>query len=549
MALIKIDIFRGTAPKMAARLLPDGYAKAAINCRLDSGDLVPIRTLGDIASTSESAGAENSLYKYDTVDDVVQWLRWNGDVDVVRSPVAGNTSNRVYYTGDSIDDMKPRVTQNTIAIGAGTVYPSASFRLGLPAPSSAPAVVAVGTTPSGTDNELKETRSYVYTFVTANGEEGPPSSPSVVFDLYPTSQTATVSLMDTAEDAAYNITHKYIYRTLTSSSGTNYQFVDSVLLSADTYSDTLSPLQLGGVLPSTGWAAPPDGMIGLTSLSNGILAGFKDNEVMFCEPFMPHAWPTKYRMSTDFPIVGIKAVGSSLIITTKAFPYVAQGAHPSNMTLARMRENQSCVSKRSIVGMGKHVMYASPDGLISAVGTAAQLATDKVLSRTQWQAMKPETIHAYMHEGNYIGFYTVDGIQKGFIFDPTTLALTDYTGVAAITGGYANPEDDALYFIDTSSQIKQFDAGAEGIYEWQSKQYKLGRPINMAVARVEAESYSNITLSVYAESGLVHTQAVLNENAFRLPAGYRSNQYEVKIVGTDIVNSVYIASSMSELAQ
>jgi hypothetical protein len=324
-------------------------------------------------------------------------------------------------------------------------------------------------------------------------------------------------------------------------------YVDVVPLSQSTYSDSKTALQVGGVLPSTDWVAPPEGMIGLTSLSNGILAGFKDNEVMFCEPFLPHAWPTKYRMSTDYPIVGIKAVGSSLIVTTKAYPYVAQGAHPSNMTLARMRENQSCVSKRSIVGMGHSVIYASPDGLISAAGNTAVLATEKVYSRAQWQAIKPETIHGYMHEGSYVGFYTVSGVQKGFIFNPKSLLLSDLTNVTTLTGGYANPEDDALYFIDNLSQIKQFNAGANSTYEWRSKQYKVGRPINMAAARVEAESYSNITLYVYAESGLVHTQTVLNERAFRLPSGYRSNQYEVKVVGSDIINSIYIASSMSEI--
>jgi hypothetical protein len=535
------------APKLSARLLPEGSAVTATNCRLDSGDLVPIRGLADITSTVESAGTENSLYKYDTVDGVDQWLRWDEDVDVVRSPIAGNIYNRVYFTGDSVDNMRPRVTKNSVAIGGGTRYPSVSYRLGLPAPATALTSAVVGSAPANTDDEVKESRSYVYTFVTADGEEGPPSPPSAVFDLYPTSQTVNISAMVTAENDSYNVTHKNIYRTVTSAAGTFYMYVDVVQLSEATYSDSKTALQVGGVLPSTDWVAPPEGMIGLTSLSNGILAGFKDNEVMFCEPFMPHAWPTKYRMSTDYPIVGIKAVGSSLIITTKAYPYVAQGAHPSNMTLARMRENQSCVSKRSIVGMGHSVMYASPDGLISAAGNIATLATEKVYSRAQWQAMKPETIHGYMHEGSYIGFYTVSGVQKGFIFNPKSLLLSDLTDVTTLTGGYANPEDDALYFIDNVSQIKQFNAGTDSTYEWQSKQYKVGRPMNMAAARVEAESYSNITISVYAESGLVHTQPVLNERAFRLPSGYRSNQYEVKVVGSDIINSIYIASSMSEI--
>ena len=61
--------------------------------------------------------------------------------------------------------------------------------------------------------------------------------------------------------------------------------------------------------------------------------------------------------------------------------------------------------------------------------------------------------------------------------------LSDLTGVTTLTGGHSNPEDDALYFIDTSSQIKKFDSGADSTYEWHSKQYKVGRPINMAVAQ------------------------------------------------------------------
>jgi hypothetical protein len=547
MAIFKIDLFKGTAPKLAARLLADGAAKTAVNCRLDSGDLAPIRGLSNITSTVESAGAENSLYKYDTVGGVDQWFRWDEDVDVVRSPIAANTFNRVYFTGDSVDEKRPRSTYNVVAVGGGTVYPSVSFRLGIPAPTSAPTMTVVGSAPAETDNEVKEARSYVYTFVSLNGEEGPPSPPSAVLDLYPTSQTVNLTTMETGLPVSSDINVKNIYRTVTSTAGTFYMYVDSVVLANQVYPDSKTALEVGGVLPSTEWVAPPAGMIGLTSLSNGILAGFKDNEVMFCEPFMPHAWPTKYRMSTDYSIVAIKAVGSSLIVTTKAYPYVVQGTHPSNMTISRMRENQSCVSKRSIVNMGSHVMYASPDGLVSASGTSAVLSTDMVFSRTQWQALKPETIHGYMYEGNYIGLYTVSGVQKGFIFNPKTSLLSDLTGVTALTGGYSDPEDDALYFIDSSSQIKQFDSGSEITYEWHSKQYKLGRPINMAVAQVEAESYSNITISVYAESGLVHSQAVLNERAFRLPSGYRSNQFEVKLVGTDIINSVSVATSMSDI--
>ncbi len=562
MTLIKVDMFKGRAPKIASRLLPEGMGTVVTNCRLDTGDIEPIHTKGaDIkAGNSSWSGPVQTVYKYDVdANGDAIWFRWNQGVDVVRSPVAGNTNNRVYYTGHetSAGDMRPRVTNYMNALSGGVEpYPDVNgYRLGVPAPSQAPSVAVVGDPPATPENETSESRAYVYTFVTAFGEEGPPSMPSSIVNLYPVTQTTAVSGFDVAEPTisgelglGYNITHKYIYRTVTTSGGTTeYQWVDSIPLAEATYPDSKLTLALGEVIPSTGWVAPPNNMKGLTSMSNGIMVAYLDNEVLFSEPFLPHAWPDKYRKSTDYPIVGVGTIGNTVVVTTEAYPYVASGAHPSNMVLNRLPENQACVSERSIVNMGRYVMYASPDGLVAVSGNTVKLATDPIMKRSQWQALKPETIHAYHYEGNYIAFYTVDGTQKCFSFDPEEGVYIDIDGLTSVAGAYNDPEDDALYLIDTEGAISLFEGGAANTYTWVSKEYKLASPLNMAAARIEAESYNDLVFKLYVDGELKHEETVSSDFAFRLPSGYRSNQFQFEVSGTDILQSVSVASSMGEL--
>ena len=42
-----------------------------------------------------------------------------------------------------------------------------------------------------------------------------------------------------------------------------------------------------------------------------MIAGWKDNEVWFCEPYRPHAWPVKYVVNVDYPIVGLGTIDQS----------------------------------------------------------------------------------------------------------------------------------------------------------------------------------------------------------------------------------------------
>jgi hypothetical protein len=155
--------FSGLVPRLAKQLLAPYQAQVATNCDLTSGDLRPRNGPKPVFAPVISNEIV-SMFRMEKNGNE-KWLAWDRDVDVARSPVAGNTSRRFYYTGDG----EPRVSDYETATQGTGPYPSGCFVLGVTPPLTAP-----GLSPSGGEGAVA-TRAYVYTFVTPWGEESKPS--------------------------------------------------------------------------------------------------------------------------------------------------------------------------------------------------------------------------------------------------------------------------------------------------------------------------------------------------------------------------------------
>ena len=161
MTGIAIAAFRGAVPRTSERLIADNQAQKALNCKITSGRLDPLKGLS-LVHTSVLA-AITTMYRY-RYGDVFNWLVWNKVVDVARSPVAQDTLGRFYFCGDG----EPRMSTYADAI-SGTVYPAAWYVLGVTPPADAMSITVTGGTGANED------RAYVYTFRTRYGEESGPS--------------------------------------------------------------------------------------------------------------------------------------------------------------------------------------------------------------------------------------------------------------------------------------------------------------------------------------------------------------------------------------
>lgn len=585
--LILLNTFKGIAPRIAPHLLPDGAAKIADNCKLASGALRPWNgTVFD--NTPAKAGTKKSICMYG-VPPNHKWLHWIDDVDVVRSPVARDTWGRVYWCGEQ-DGVVRYSVQGYITSGGSLLYPTGYYALGLPAPSTPMAVTPEAYSAAATyaldkivtysgaiykcttaitvpeawnaahwtavDTTTIEARSYVCTYVTAYGEEGPPSPASALVNVAP-GQTVALSGILGAPSGNYNITLKRIYRTLTGTSGTAFQRVAEIVVAQDTFSDTSANTELGEVLPSATWDAPPNGLKGMVNLPNGIIAGFIDNQVCFCEPYLPHAWPVDYRQPAEYPIVAIGAFGNSILVVTTGTPYVITGTHPSNMTMDKLEEGYACTSKRGLVDMGNAVIYPCPLGLMFVGTGSVRLITGSdnpsddskgILTQDEWKTFNPESINAYQYGGNYVGFYDNGQTQGGFVFNPSTLDFTLLNVYA--TAGYHDKGTGALY-LQIGTNIVKWDSDATNplTYTYRSRPFLSGRPNNYGVAKVVAEAYP-VTFNMYCDGVLQHAQTVANDKPFRLPSAFLVNYAtEIELTGTAGIKQVLVGETMKELRQ
>lgn len=533
MTPIFITQFVGAAPRVNPALLQDNAAQVASNCRLLNSDLRSLKAPLQVVTPTALGAAIRSIYRIGQgLPETQYWMAWTGDVNVIRGFVAGDTSERTFYTGDGA----PKVTNLQMATQGGLTYPVNSYLLGMPVPATAPICAASSAVAP------VETRVYVYTYVSSLGEEGKPSPPTKVV----VSQSGSVALSGLASAPAgnYNIASKRIYRAQQTANGSAvYLFVAEIPIATATYNDTILSTDLKEPLPSLDYDMPPATMKGIIAGTNGVAAAFNGYDVLFCEPYLPYAWPIKYRLTADYPIVGLGHFGTSFVVLTTGTPYLITGVHPSQMSMEAIELAQACVAKKSIVSIGGAVVYASPDGLVSIGAGGSRVITEQHFTRDEWQALNPASIEAYCIDNQYVATFSGGG---GFILD-LGLDKANYTTFDdTVTAGYVDPINDALYLC-IAGNIQKFHAGAAKTYTWRSKKFQLYGAYMYPLARIDADAYP-VTFKAYADGVLVHTQVVANAESFRLDEyGDRVRELEIELSGTNPIRFVGLADNVKDL--
>jgi len=559
MAGFKLQTFTGLNEKLSPRLLPEDVAQDTQNAFLDRGRL---EALPQDTNDSSESGPTHPASHIDASTKTIfkatasEWFTFNDEVDIIRSPIKEDTHNRFYFTGISGSSGFPKMVDASTGITGGGPYPVSTFRLGLP---TAPAFTSAPSVNNATAaaGAVTNSRAYVYTEITAFGEEGPPSTVTTS-DIVDAANGATVTLsLPAASSGSYNISKRRIYRTDVNGI---FRFVKDVSgSSAGTTTEAVLDDSLGEEIESTDNLAPPDDtssshpdgpMLGITAMPNGITAGFSGNTLLFSEAFLPHSYPLANQITTKDDIVGIASIASGLLVTTKGKPLLVSGTDPSAMAMVEIDANLPNSNKRSLVDMGEYAIYSSPDGLVLASNSGINLVTEQIFTRDQWQDYYPSQVEGYEYEGKYLGF-TFDGsdssTKKGFIFDPrggkNAFVNLDFYAHA----GYNDREEDELYLVIDGTLKKFARSASKRTYSWKSKEFYTNRPISPGVAKVSADSYNSLTFKLFADGSLKHTQTVTNSNIFRLPGGYQAKAFHIILEGTDPVNEVCVYESPQEI--
>jgi hypothetical protein len=500
--------------------------------------------------------------------------------------VTSTSTNTATTTGTGAASGNSTATTTTANTGnstttSSTTTPTTSASGSTTGSASTTTSVTTSATP------VMETVAYVYTWVTSFGEEGPPSPPTTVTSAVGSTFLVTVIPPTVAQSTNRRLTTTRVYRTVTDAAGNaTYYFVAKFNISQTVLNDTFTDTQIAGgsTLESTYWSAPPSDLQGVVVMANGILVGWSNSrELWFCEPYRPHAWPAPYSISVDFTIVGLAAIGTSLVVLTTGNPYIATGVTPSAMSLSKMPVHEPCIARSSIVTSAEGVYYTSQNGIVMINAGGATVVSNNILTRWDWEAYNPANLAAARYNTAYVayskGVNLGDGSgDNGIVIDPSSpnVSLNNLRFGSTVT----NIQQDELtgdIFVLSNGVVYEFDAESSTTqqpYLWRSKVFQFNFKQQFVAAYVffdlpasvtiptpsaatrntsQTQSFNPATqyliMRVYADGNIVYVREIQKSGELIMfPSGFKANFWQFEFEGQVNIKNVQIATSVKELA-
>ena len=593
MVAVKLPVFSGMVPSVDKHLLNEANAQYCKNAWLYSGALnglpkkVPVHNLVNPNATvafriTEADG--DTTYLYDG-----HWMEFeNPATDFISAPVAADTWRRFYWTSTTSIPMYN--TYDRIIAG------NPAWELGVPQPA------ALNVVASGGSSATIVSRAYVTTLVTEYGEEGPASAPFVINGKIDDTFAVTIAAVPAAYmGVTHNVTKIRLYRTITSAAGTaTYYLLTEVPADdiAQVYNDTMTDAVLASkpILESTAWTAPPD-LDGFITMPNGIVAGFKDNELWFSEAYRPHAWPAAYALVLEHDIVGLGIINQTLVVCTNGNPYTASGVNPASITTSKLAALEPCLSRGSIVSTEEGVYYTSPNGLILVNPGHAENITKQYISRDKWNEILNDgrvnagrVGSAYFAYGSsiqpmaqsqpewvqsdFIQQEETIGAAQGFLIDPSNQNAgfghaDDTKDIKTVRNDQKSGEcimvrDGQVVWLD---QRKGYQIDS---YIWRSKVFQTPYKLNFSAFKVYLYENPNFVfpnppnnnliqtfdpntqlglVRVYADDKLILTHEIREPGELhRLPSGFKAEFWEIEFEARVRVKSFQMAQTVKELS-
>ncbi|NML34511.1 hypothetical protein [Paraburkholderia antibiotica] len=555
MPAIKIARFGGVVPRYDATLLKENMAADAADCKLWHGIIEPFRR----PLVVEDAGRYvRTMHRFGCC-----WLTWSDPCIDVAEWLP--TCERVYVTGASEYPLVAAMPDDGCTMDWR--------RVGLPLPDTAPVATALDAGP--TTNEAATTepgyalssRVYLYTYVDSFGQEGAPSwTSNTLLDVY---EGGVVQVDIPAPPDGWDIAGIRLYRLAegfndgtkpAAQTPTAWLFVADLDPVAQSYTDAAMTDALGEALVSMQYTPPPFGLENITQLENGVLAGSVGNQVWFCEPYQPQAWPIDYMLALDDKVRAMKWQGGVLYALTDGHPYAISEDCPDGQCcrkVYRFPKPAPIVSRKSAVQVGAGVTYASSTGLMMLAGNRMSLMTGPWWSTDDWRALVPGTMIGATVEGQYIGV-TCAG---AFLFDMRESGDND--GIPdndlmplTLTPNALHTARDGKLYLAFGNFIHEWDAGAEFMpFRWRSKTTSAPGQMGFAAAKVTLAEYppgriavDGVNFRFFADERAVFRRDVKRTQPFRLPSNHRKLDFAVEVCGTDAVREIKFATSMRELS-
>lgn len=543
MGSINIKKFSGMSPRANPRVRPPHVAELALDVDLDNGTLKPFREPLLVHTATQDVLA---FAQFDccwlTSERCASYARpWPSCPYVVESE--GTTGY-------------PRIATFENACAGNWC------RLGNPCPDIAP--IATLLTAVVQDKTI-ELRAYRYSFVNDLDLEGGASPPSVSFNVND-GGSVMLQLPSVSPDAEWCTKSIRIYRTATpfetgqepsNPQNTEWYLVDEVPVGTASYLDTKRLLDLGGdqgqigIFTQEEALPPPADLECVVGLENGMMAGISQGRVYMSEPFNPQSWPLRLVKAFYEPAVRLAAVGQMLYVATTGSPYsivAKQDAEGKGcMEVYRHRLPMPIVSKRSMVAGTAGAYFATKNGVVFLQGQTARVISEAVLSKTDFQKLRPNTMIGGVQDNYYFGFTEVAAIKlrtpEPENLDPENIMYTQLSDRP--DGAWTSPEGNL--FLLFGREIKQWNASNRlRQYLWRSTRVDSPRRIAYSSSKVERESGGTLEIEYISDKGN-YTRRLDDSDPARLPNWFSVLDVQMEHRGTAEVTESSIATTIPAL--
>ena len=434
-----------------------------------------------------------------------------------------------------------------------------TFQVGLPSakitlaedPNDATAMLLTVEFEQGS-SALVEDRAYIYTYVNSLNEESAPSPPAVTtVSIFQKVMLTLVAPANT--DGRAPVTRYRVYRTATGANGQTEYFKvgDGQVADGAAYADIVKTSELSSDLcESWDWDVPPDDLIGLAYIGNGMLAGISGTDFRVSEPFRPHAWPAKYGIPFPSRPVRIMPSGNTVLVTTTGYPYIITGSSPEGLVQTRLASDAPAVSRDAHANLRGVIAYASTDGIVLVNGGVASMEQSLALfGREAWRELYG-TVLSSMRFAAHDGQLVISAADNAAIirFDEAagTMTYNDLgPGGGEWRGMFVLPETDSLY-VSYDRDIYKFAGSDDGALIWHSGDVELQKPSNMGA--LQLLGHGTFTIVIIADGGAVFsgTFSVEDERIVRLPTWPIARRWSVYLDGYGEVETVHLANTVAE---
>jgi hypothetical protein len=592
MAAIHVTSFGGMIPAVDVKLLPNGNASYARNCRLLNGKLQPFKRLNFINQSTYPAIKFNGELGYDSVENTLFTSAAEGQYPILTRMLNQNAYNYA-YTGYPYQ-LSLRTFSIAASVIRGTDYSGTTARaLGVP---PGPACVNQGVSPQQR-SKYPTARRYCATYVNMFGEESTPGTISAdiyCFEgdsisisinpsfanpptgLYPISKIRlyrTASEYESGEELGNKLNTDFLLVTEFAYTPSSFVFVDDIpthtipgdlLLSREFF----NPRQIDAVA--------------MVQLDAGYLAiAYVDGTISISERFMFHAFPLRNQITIPESISSMVAYYDMLIVTCRNNSAYKVTVRPDaagiSFDVQRYPDRYAAEAARALVGTNFGALYSSPRGLVALSRDQQVLVTKDMILPQQWNTIFAPTIAGWA-EGYYIGVGTAGG--ENWIMDvPDQISGQTQFGQlvyvdSQIIPARPNPVPGLYSMVYGRDRLFIFDAPYEGTnlyewsglerpeqlgeaarYVWRSKTFVTRAPTTFAAAKITfTKNYASIPdgmgsviFRLFGDGALRCEINVYGNEPFRLPHLYKATNWVFELEGEAYIDEVHIATSMTEL--